>query len=162
MLVRTALERPNEYPQSMFCAEIWKISDFFLSENFQFLEVKFSIYLKRRVFIMTKPFFQTSELHGLVRACAVFFENLSRSKLWSEWSVNAKTRIYGPCHVKKCLWAYADTKGPDQSAHRPVQLGPSMSTYRIFGYCRTERSIVKFLIRLYTVDPRYLNLAYLE
>ena len=26
----------NEYPQSMFWAEIWKISDFFLSANFQF------------------------------------------------------------------------------------------------------------------------------
>ena len=32
----------NEYPQSMFWAEIWKISEF-LSENFLFLEVKFSI-----------------------------------------------------------------------------------------------------------------------
>ena len=28
------------------------ISVFFLSENFQFLEVKFSIYLNRRVFVM--------------------------------------------------------------------------------------------------------------
>ena len=28
----------------------------FLSENFQFLEVKFSIYLNRRVFIMRKDF----------------------------------------------------------------------------------------------------------
>ena len=26
---------------------------FFLSENFQFLEVKFSIYMNRRVFVMT-------------------------------------------------------------------------------------------------------------
>ena len=29
-----------------------KISEFFLSENFQFLEVNFSIYLNRRVFLM--------------------------------------------------------------------------------------------------------------
>ena len=52
VLVRTAsrysLEPPrwggsNEYPQSMFWAEIWKISSF-VSENFHFLEVKFSIY----------------------------------------------------------------------------------------------------------------------
>ena len=42
----------NEYPQSMFWAEIWKISQFFLSENFKFLEEKFSIYLNRRVFVM--------------------------------------------------------------------------------------------------------------
>ena len=41
----------NKYPQSMFWAEIWKISEF-LSENFHFLEVKFSIYLNRRVFVM--------------------------------------------------------------------------------------------------------------
>ena len=42
----------NEYPQSMFWAEIWKNIRVFVSENFQFLEVKFSIYLKRRVFVM--------------------------------------------------------------------------------------------------------------
>ena len=42
----------NEYPQSMFWEEIWKISEF-LSENFQFLVVKFSTYLNSRVFIMT-------------------------------------------------------------------------------------------------------------
>ena len=41
----------NEYPQSMFWVEIWKISEF-LSWNFQFLVVKFSIYLIRRVFVM--------------------------------------------------------------------------------------------------------------
>ena len=41
----------NEYPQSMFWAEIWKISEFF-SEIFQCLVVKFSIYLNRRVFVM--------------------------------------------------------------------------------------------------------------
>ena len=50
-----ALEPPqrggsNEYPQSMFGVEMKNIS--FLSENFQFLEVKFSIYLNRRVFVM--------------------------------------------------------------------------------------------------------------
>ena len=41
----------NEYPQFMFWAEIWKISEF-LSENYQFLVVKFSIYLNRGVFVM--------------------------------------------------------------------------------------------------------------
>ena len=45
----------NEYPQSMFWAEIWKISEF-LSENFQFLEVKFSMYLYRQVFVMRSGF----------------------------------------------------------------------------------------------------------
>ena len=37
VLVRTASSRRfYKYPQSMFWAEIWRISDFFLSENFQF------------------------------------------------------------------------------------------------------------------------------
>ena len=35
----------------MFCAEIWKISEI-LSENYQFLVVKFSIQLNRHVFVM--------------------------------------------------------------------------------------------------------------
>ena len=35
----------------MFWAEMWKISEF-LSENFHFLVVKFSVYLNRRVFVM--------------------------------------------------------------------------------------------------------------
>ena len=36
----------------MFWAKIWKILEFFLSENSLFLEVIFSIYLNRRVFVM--------------------------------------------------------------------------------------------------------------
>ena len=41
----------NEYLQSMFWAELWKISEF-LSENFQFLAVEFSIYLNRDIFVI--------------------------------------------------------------------------------------------------------------
>ena len=44
----------NEYPQSMFWEEIWKISKFFIW-NFHFLVVKFSIYLNRHVFVMDSP-----------------------------------------------------------------------------------------------------------
>ena len=50
-----------EYPQSMFWAEIWKISRVFLSENFQFLEVKFSRYLNRCVFVMMCVIFSISQ-----------------------------------------------------------------------------------------------------
>ena len=42
----------NEYPQSMFWAEIWKKKIEFLSENFHILVVKCSVYLNRRVFVM--------------------------------------------------------------------------------------------------------------
>ena len=41
----------NEYPQSMSWVEIWKMAEF-LSENFQFLVLKFSKYLNMRVFVM--------------------------------------------------------------------------------------------------------------
>ena len=43
----------NEYPQSMFCAEIWEISEFFIWKFSVFGE-KISIYLNRRVFVMLK------------------------------------------------------------------------------------------------------------
>ena len=43
----------NEYPQSNVLSRIMKIIRVFLSENFQFWKVKCSIYLNRRVFVMT-------------------------------------------------------------------------------------------------------------
>ena len=42
----------NENPQSMFWAEIWKISEILYLKIFRFLEVKFSIYLNRHAFVM--------------------------------------------------------------------------------------------------------------
>ena len=44
-------------PQSMFLSRNMKNIRIFLSENFQFLEVKLSIYLNRRVFVMSLFFF---------------------------------------------------------------------------------------------------------
>ena len=41
----------NEYPQSMFWTEIWKISEFFILK-FSVFWMKFSIYLNRHVFVM--------------------------------------------------------------------------------------------------------------
>ena len=41
----------NEYPQSMFWAEIWKLTEFVIWK-FSFLVEKISVYLNRRVFIM--------------------------------------------------------------------------------------------------------------
>ena len=42
----------NEYPQSVSSRNMKNIV-VFVSENFKFLEEKFSIYLNRRVFVMT-------------------------------------------------------------------------------------------------------------
>ena len=44
----------NEYLQSMFWTEEWKIPEFFVWK-ISFLVVKFSVYLKRHVFIMNIP-----------------------------------------------------------------------------------------------------------
>ena len=52
----------NEYPQSIFWAEIWKISEFFYLKNFLFLEVNISIYLNTRVFVMSV---HTRVLHSI-------------------------------------------------------------------------------------------------
>ena len=48
---------------------------------------------------------------------------------------------YGPRQVITCLWAYVDSKDPDQPAH-PLMLisagssGPSLSANKIIGYQR--------------------------
>ena len=42
----------NEYPQSMFWAEIWKISEIFIWKFSFFFVVKFSVCLNRRVFVI--------------------------------------------------------------------------------------------------------------
>ena len=55
----------NEYLQSMFWVETWKIISEFLSENFQFLEVKFSIYLNRPVYLCNGIYSQFVSLCGL-------------------------------------------------------------------------------------------------
>ena len=58
-----SLEQPrrggsNEYSQSMFWAESWKISEFFIwFFFFFFFIVKFSVYLNRHVFVMLCLFY---------------------------------------------------------------------------------------------------------
>ena len=68
-----SLEQPrrggsNEYPQSMFWAEIWKISYFFISEFFHFLVGKLSVYLNRHVSII---FLISPSSGALERRCLV-------------------------------------------------------------------------------------------
>ena len=56
VLIRTvSAGGSKEYPQSMFWTEIWKNIRVFCLNFFQFLEVKFSIYLNRHVFVMLYP-----------------------------------------------------------------------------------------------------------
>ena len=60
----------NEYSQSMFWAEIWKNIWIFYLKICQFLVVKFSIYLNRRVFVMG-----SCVLH-ILSWCFTFVRNL--------------------------------------------------------------------------------------
>ena len=50
----------NECPQSMFWAEIWEISEFFIWK-ISFMVIKFSVYLNRHVFVMIC--WENMELH---------------------------------------------------------------------------------------------------
>ena len=51
-------------------------------------------------------------------------EFLSRDKKeeLDMYQINSSTKtaavtLSGPCYAKTCLWAYADSEGPDQPAH---------------------------------------------
>ena len=47
-------DNSNKYPQSMFLSRNKKKISEYLSENFHFLVVKFSVYLNRHVFVMCR------------------------------------------------------------------------------------------------------------
>ena len=96
----------NEYPQSMFWAEIWKISKF-LSENFKFLEVKFSIYFNRRVFVMKS--------NSLINLCQV---NSSASTFWTRpFPVKGVSNFFLllPCFIEIPV-LNANNVNPDQKS----------------------------------------------
>ena len=80
----------NEYQQSMFWAEIWKIAEF-LSENFQFLAVKFSIYLNWHVFVMLNSGWITRKC--LMDICEQRSHRLSCASAHSDQSV-CGTSVY--------------------------------------------------------------------
>ena len=80
VLVRTASPRrggSNGYPQSMFWAEILKISEF-LSKNFHFLVENFSVYLNRRAFVMLFCHFISAQPSWDL--CVVYMRNSSTAQ----------------------------------------------------------------------------------
>ena len=90
----------NEYPQSIFWAEIWKIPEF-LSENFQFLVVKFSIYLNRHVFIMLRLIVFGVFIWLLFLSESLYVYCSSFACLFSDSVV--RTSYYKYFHPKECL-----------------------------------------------------------
>ena len=103
----------NEYPQSIFWAEIWEISKFLL-ENFHFLVVKFSVYmyLNRHVFVM---------LVFCVCSVISFFPHPPSSFPASAikgWCVKQEVEIfYEPEHEKTYNKTCATSEDSDQPAH---------------------------------------------
>ena len=74
----------NEYPQSIFWAEMWKISEFFIWKSSFFLVLKFSVYLNRRVFVMeSNTGSPKTRMRALIWAFAV------RLKEEANWSGSA-------------------------------------------------------------------------
>ena len=99
------------YPQAMFWAEVWKISDFFLSENFQFLVVKFSVYLIRHVFVMCSMTFVSPNLivsyfhfTGLTQLCFVQTDMrpLNSITICSESSIAWEFVLLSLCYTVRC------------------------------------------------------------
>ena len=102
----------NEYSQSMFWAEIWKISDFFIWK-FHFWVAKFSIYLNRHVFVMLhfeeSHSNQNSELISYM--CSLFFVSksnliqstliISKFKGLSEVLQDIRTSIDQICRIQE-------------------------------------------------------------
>ena len=78
----------NEYPQSMFCVEMWKISEF-LSENFHFLVVDFLVYLNRLVIVM-----DTVEHSRNVRKRAYAFAQSDQNLHWAHWIAKDDTLFH--------------------------------------------------------------------
>ena len=79
----------NEYPQSMFWAEIWKYQNFYLKISL-LLVVKFSIYLNRHVFVMnysipvlwvTRKMFAQHYAHSLSVQSVKFSKGLNSDKI---------------------------------------------------------------------------------
>ena len=89
----------NEYPQSMFWAEIWKISEF-LSESFQFLQVKCSIYLNDDVRLSLLTMTNPNQLFDvLLFVCSKMADE---TNLFSKLPVADRTReVWGR---KLCWW----------------------------------------------------------
>ena len=124
----------NEYPQSMFWAEIWKISEF-LPENFHFLVVKFSIYLNRPVLVIGRWLWYLRR--GLKRGLLVGNEFCSKLLLTSAMKLPIK-------QIKNSHLAFACLSYID-----------NIRCFDVPGLL----SVIKLMSEIHS---RYLDLAYLE
>ena len=103
----------NVYPQSMFWAEIWKYQNF-LSENFNFLVVKFSVYLNRLVFIIVG---KGHTIRGDNSVRIVFLPfwrvvSLKRKKGLDQQGSKGNHKSCLPCWKWKKIYIYPEYKVP--------------------------------------------------
>ena len=97
----------------MFWADIWKISDF-LSENFHFLVVKFSIHLNRLVFVMESKFshvpahFRLLWAYSLQNLLRISRTEHNRLCACAVWSMAYSIRSNDVNITKTCLFKYPE------------------------------------------------------
>ena len=114
------LDGSNEYPQSMFWVEIWKISDFFFIWIISFFGcIFFPIYLNRRVFVM-QMILVWCLARLAVREDVMPFSHveskLSRwqnEKTWCKWCIYVQTDYQ--CWKIKCNMVLFDKCGSRQT-----------------------------------------------
>ena len=89
----------------MFCAEIFKKKiRFFLSENFYFLEVKFSVYLNRRVFVMDKK----NMADATVAYPALLYGSYKQDTGWIKFSAHGILKYFSYFPRKQDLTFHAN------------------------------------------------------
>ena len=144
----------NEYPQSMFWAETWKISEF-LSENFHFLVVKFSVYLNGLVFLMFN-----------IKTAPLIRQLLGSPKDGLNWNFTA----YASCHWQGQITKESNRKelfflDHDISSHQRYEVSwkysRGLKNYRHDIKC--NRTIESWKNRkLLPMSPASLKLGYKE
>ena len=118
----------NEYPQSMFWAGIWKISEFFIWKFSFRLVVKWSIYLNRRVFVMG----QRRPWSDCVNAQSDQGLRCPHTALmYFTWVALCYFLIFRCllCNLKT-IWS-----GNYIYQHYDIYLSPAIATYLIFLFC---------------------------
>ena len=130
----------------MFCAEIWKILDFFFSsENYPFLVVKFLIYLNRHVFVM--PIVHTKFILKSGLTLTFLLE-------WNLFCKGGKTILTALLPLRVYIFSLSDPKiGPLNRGDCLIQVLWQVWLYYVTVYQRKEKFFSHFIYSKHTREP---------